>query len=86
MTLNLTPEQAQALRAGDTLRLTDPTSSAIFVLVPEAAYLRVQSLLTDGPLSDDERKTILRGVWQRAEWDDPAWDEYAQLVPEKPAQ
>jgi hypothetical protein len=81
MTLDLTPEQSHALQSGQPVRLNDPLSNAVFVLVPEHAYLRVQSLLEDGPPSTVERQAILQGVWQRAEWDDPIWDEYARMIP-----
>jgi hypothetical protein len=86
MTLVLTPEQSAALQQGEELRLADPATSEVYVLVPEAAFLRTKSLLADGPLSSEERKVIWEGVWRRAGWDDPAWDELARCVPEKPAQ
>ncbi len=85
MTLDLTPEQSRALHSGEPVRLTDPLSNTVFVLVPERDYARVQSLVQDGPPSDQERRAILKRVWQRAEWDDPVWDEYAQMLPPRKA-
>lgn len=86
MTLILTPEQSAALQQGDELRLADPVTNQVYVLVPEEAFLRAKSILADGPLSPEERQVIWEGVWRRAGWDDPVWDEYARCVPEKPAQ
>jgi hypothetical protein len=79
MTVDLTPEQSHALRAGDTVQFADPATSAVYVLVPQDSYHRLQSLLADGPLSEEERRTVLEGVWKRADWDDPEWDEYEKL-------
>ena len=85
MTLDLTPEQSHALHSGEPVRLNDPLSNTVFVLVPERDYARVQSLVQDGPPSALERQAILKGVWKRAEWDDPAWDEYAKMLPPRKA-
>lgn len=84
MTVNLTPEQSQALRAGDTVQFADPATSAVYVLVPQDSYQRLESLLADGPLTEEERRTVLEGVWKRAGWDDPQWDEYEKLIPPRP--
>jgi hypothetical protein len=86
MTLTLTPQQSAALQAeSGPVRLHDPVTNSTYVLVREDAMAGLQSLFTDGPLSPAERETILRGVWKRADWDDPAMDEYARLVPPKAA-
>ncbi len=86
MTLNLTPEQSLALHSGEQVRLNDPRSNTVFVLVSEDAFAKVQTLLAEGPLTESERQAILRGAWQRAEWDDPVWDEYAKLIPPRSPQ
>lgn len=83
MTLTLTDEQSRALQSGEPLRLQDPQTRTIFVLVAEEAYRRVESLLEEGPLTKGERDSLLRHVWKRAEWDDPVWDEYAKLIPQR---
>lgn len=86
MTLTLTPEQSAVLRAeAGPVRLHDPATNATYVLVREEAMALLQSLFADGSFSTAERQTILRGVWSRADWDDPAMDEYARLVPPKAA-
>ena len=60
-------------------------SAALYQRVREEAMASLQGLFQDGPLSAKERDTILRGVWSRADWDDPAMDDYANLVPPKAA-
>jgi hypothetical protein len=86
MTLSLTPQQSAALQSeSGPLRLHDPATNATYVLVKEEAMTSLQTLFADGPLTPAERETILRGVWKRADWDDPAMDEYARLGPPKAA-
>lgn len=82
VTFELTPQQSAALQAdAGPLRLHDPATNATYVLVREEAMASLQALFADGPLTVNERDNILRGVWSRADWDDPALDEYAKLVP-----
>ena len=86
MTLDLTPQQSAALQSQATpMRLHDPVTNTNYVLVREEAMASLQSLLRDGPLTSGERDTILHGVWARANWEDPAMDDYASLVPPKAA-
>jgi hypothetical protein len=81
MTLSLTPQQSAALQSETgPVRLRDPATNATYVLVREEAMGSLQTLFADGPLTPVERETILRGVWKRADWDDPAMDEYARLA------
>jgi hypothetical protein len=84
MTLDLTPQQSAALQSQPgPIRLHDPATNQNFVLVREEAMVSIQTLFNDGPLSPSERDTVLRGIWTRADWDDPAMDDYAKLVPPK---
>lgn len=84
MTLDLTPQQSAALQSETgPVRLHDPVTNSNYVLVREEAMASLQSLFADGPLTTSERDHILRGVWSRADWDDPVMDEYARLVPPK---
>jgi hypothetical protein len=86
MTLDLTPQQSAALQSeSGPIRLHDPATNVNYVLVREEAMASLHGLFQDGPLSAQERDTILRGVWSRADWDDPAMDDYARLVPPKAA-
>ena len=84
MTLDLTPQQSAALQShAGPVRLHDPVTNSNYVLVREEAMASLQAIFQDGPLSPNERNNILRGVWARADWDDPAMDDYARLVPPK---
>lgn len=84
MTLTMTHEQSAALHGAPApLRMVDPQTNQTYVLVPEDALASIQALFADGPLSAEERSRVLRGVWARADWDDPAMDEYAALVRRK---
>ena len=83
--IELTEQQRQAVAAmAEPMRLVDPATSKRYVLVQEEVYERLKDLLNMGPLVDDERRTILQGVWKRAGWDDPKMDEYDRLPPEQP--
>ena len=78
MTLDLTPQQSAALQSETgPVRLHDPATNANYLLVREEAMASLQSLFADGPLTVRERDNILRGVWSRADWDDPGMDEYS---------
>lgn len=60
-------------------RVLDPRTSRAYVLVAAELYDRLKDLLDPGPLSEDERRIILQGVWRRANWDDPRMDDYDAL-------
>lgn len=76
--IELTPEQ-QAAFAGGENRVQDAAGNATYVLVSEATYRQFQDLLAADPLTGPERQTILKGVWDRAGWDDPRMDAYDSL-------
>jgi hypothetical protein len=82
MSIELTREQQQALdaRAEDPIRVIDPRTQDRYVLVREEVYEKLQGLIAGDRLTEDERRAILRGVWRRAGWDDPAMDDYQALV------
>lgn len=77
--IDLTPEQSCALSAGD-IRVRDPETRSTYVLVSEDAFRRMQNLLETGPLTSEERQTIMRGVWDRAGWADPRMDDYDAIA------
>jgi hypothetical protein len=72
--IELTPQQHAAVEAGDT-HVRD-SAGATYVLVREETYRKLQDLLETGPLTGAERQAILKGVWDRAGWDDPRMDAY----------
>jgi hypothetical protein len=82
MTVELTEEQRQVVESAETpVRMIDRETKTAYVLVREDFYNRVQSLFEAGPLTEEERRVIIQGVWRRAGWDDPAMDDYAKLDP-----
>ena len=83
--LELNGEQQQALTAqGETLNLIDPRTQRVYVLLPQEQYERLKNLPEPGPLTEEERRVILRGVWERANWDDPRMDDYEALLRDDP--
>jgi hypothetical protein len=74
MSLELSNDQKQAIDTGGTpLKLVDPRTGNVYVLVKEAVFARVQSLLDDD-LTETYPAQIESAM--RAGWDDPAMDEY----------
>jgi hypothetical protein len=70
---------------GEPLPVVDPRTRETYVLVRADIYARFRELLAPGPLTEEERRVILEGVWKRAGWDDPRMDEYETLVNGGPA-
>jgi hypothetical protein len=79
--IELTEQQRQALdeRPGEPLQLFDPRTNRAYVLLTAEQYERIRGMIDPGPLTPDERRVILRGVWRRAGWDDPRMDVYNHL-------
>ena len=77
MTLPLTEEQRRAIAAnqGEPVRLIDPKTNAVFVLMRADEYERVRSLLED---DFDVRDTYAAqfASAMRAGWGDSAMDDY----------
>jgi len=82
--IELTEQQQQALDAASSPpRVLDPRTQRTYVLVTAEQYERLQDLLAPGPLTAEERRVILQGVWRRASWDDPRMDDYDTLETRK---
>ena len=80
--IELTEQQQHTLDTSPSpLRVLAPHTNRTYVLVTSEVYERLEALLDAGPLSVDERRVILEGVWRRANWDDPRMDEYDTLEP-----
>lgn len=85
--IDLTPEQAQALRNEEIPKqVRDPETNTTYVLVPSEMFDRVKVLLEE----DDDR--FVRDlypptmeVFGREGWDDPAMDVYNELDPGRQA-
>lgn len=74
MSLELSSDLRQALDAeGIPLRMVDPRTGAVYVLVDERAFEHLQSLFGDD-LADTYQAQIESAM--RAGWDDPVMDEY----------
>jgi hypothetical protein len=74
MTVELSSELRSAIdNVGTPLKLVDPRSGGVYVLVNEKAYERVQSLLA-GELAETYPAQIESAM--RAGWGDPVMDEY----------
>jgi hypothetical protein len=76
----LTKEQRDAVdRAGNRIvRLEDPETRRIFVLVPEDEYPRLAAQPDDGPDLGAQRAMLTR-LGHDVGWDDPAMDVYNDL-------
>ena len=84
--LTIPKELQQAVRAshGRPLRLTDPETHAEYVLLQADMYDLLHGLLSnEGPLTPDERRTVLIQAGLRAAWDDPEMDVYNDLYPRR---
>jgi hypothetical protein len=81
----ITPELRQAIAAAGNrpLRLEDPDTRQVYVLIAEDRFERIQAGLEPdaGPLTIDEQRRLLAHTGQRAGWDDPALDAYNRLDP-----
>jgi hypothetical protein len=70
----------EGTRNSEPVRVVNPRTREEYVLLRAEVYEKVKNLFADGPLSEEERRAIIAGVWRRAGWDDPAMDDYAQLI------
>ena len=74
MSVELSSDQRQAIDAvGTPLKVVDPSTGDVYVLVRESVFARVQSLLSDD-LADTYSAQVESAM--RAGWDDPVMDEY----------
>jgi hypothetical protein len=84
MTIQLTEQQQQALDAASTspVRVIDPRTQAVFVLVPAEAYERLLGAAGD---EDDlaQIRAMYPHIWNvmKEDWDDPAMDVYDSAPP-----
>lgn len=63
--------------SGDTpLRVVNPRTQKVYVLIADEHFERLNALLNLAPLSLDEQQQALRDAGQRAGWDDPEMDVY----------
>lgn len=74
----LSPEQIEDLQqAGDQpIRVIDPQTQKVYVIVENARFEQLRSLVSDEPLSLSEQRHLLMQMGKRAGWDDPEMDRY----------
>ena len=87
MTPELSDQQRQALRErpGVPVRVVDPATRAHYVLLSQAAYDRVRSLVEEDASSPQELAPVMDAVAAKEGWDDPAMDVYDAFDPRRPA-
>jgi hypothetical protein len=87
--IELTLEQRQAVsKQGETPpRAIDPDTDTTYVLIPEAVYARLKSLLVEEQNSQflEEMYLPTMEVFGREGWNDPAMDIYNDLDPRRHA-
>ena len=73
--IELTKEQGRELN-GEGVRVIDPNTKRVYVLISEDAYERIQTLLTPERLPVIEQQALLHAAGLRAGWDDPEMNVY----------
>jgi hypothetical protein len=58
----------------DAPRRRDPRTGTTYAVLPEERYERFKAFFEEDPLTEAERRALLREAGRRAGWDDPAWD------------
>jgi hypothetical protein len=74
----LSPEQVQDLQqAGDQpIRVVDPNTQKVYVILEDSRFEQLRSLISDEPLSLSEQRHLLMQMGKRVGWDDPELDLY----------
>ena len=71
--------------SGDSpVRVVDPRTQRVYVLVADEQFDRLRSLLDMNPLTIDQQRIALRHAGERAGWDDPEMDAYDNYDAHKP--
>ena len=74
----LSPDQLLEIeQAGDQpVRVIDPQTQKVYVIVESERFEQLRSLISDEPLSLVEQRELLIRAGKRAGWDDPEMDCY----------
>jgi hypothetical protein len=85
MTPELSDQQRQAVqeRPGAPVRVLDAVTRSTYVLLPGAAYERVQALFEEDDFHPDELAPLVDEVTAKEGWADPAMDIYDALDPRR---
>ena len=67
------------------IRLIDPETNVEYVVLPAETFeqMRNRVYYDDGPITEEERRTLLIQAGLRAGWDDPEMDIYNDLDPRR---
>ena len=77
--MNQLPYELQYMveQSGDTpLRVVDPRTQRVYVIIADEQFDRLRSLIDMEPLSLDQQSVAIRDAGQRAGWDEPEMDAY----------
>jgi hypothetical protein len=75
--MNLTSEQVQAVREGNTVPITPPEVGEECVLIRRDAFKRMMRLAyDDSPVTDDEAAMLGRESGKNIGWDTPEMAQY----------
>lgn len=78
MTTTLPLELQSAVEvSGDTpLKVVNPKTQKVYVLIADEQFERLNALLNLAPLTLEEQQQALHDAGKRAGWDDPVFDVY----------
>ena len=78
------PEAKIQEKPRNPVRVIDPRTQRVYVLIADEQFDRLRSLLDLEPLSLDEQRVALRDAGKRAGWDDPEMDVYDHYDDHRP--
>jgi uncharacterized membrane protein affecting hemolysin expression len=83
--IELTPEQQQSLDANADLRIIDPRTQKMYVLIDAGIYERIQTLLADEEETDMRQvAALVEDAMREDDEDDPALEFYQRKYGRKP--
>jgi hypothetical protein len=56
-------------------RSRDPRTGMVYAILPEQRYERFKAFFEEDPLTDAEKRALLREAGKRAGWNDRVWDD-----------
>ena len=75
-TLSIKLQSAVAASGDDPVRVIDPRTQRVYVLIASEQYDRLTAFWDLSPVSLEEQEQAIRDAGARAGWDDPAMDVY----------
>jgi len=72
-------------RSGDTpVRVVDPRTQRVYVLIADEQFDRLRALLDMEPLTIDQQRIAIGDAGKQAGWDDPEMDAYDHYDTHRP--